>query len=530
MAKPTDPIQPNAQAEPGDAIPGRKRVARTRKADRKAHRAKQEAEAEARREAQAERREAPVQVESPQAPAPKLATDDLLAIAQMDKDELAALMEGAVRPDALETGAEVKGTITRVNDQQILVDIGGKSEAWMERGELPEAELGQSVTAYVLHAGESAVRLSMQLSGQAASAFLDEALASGIPVEGHVASANKGGFEVRIGDTRAFCPRSLISRHYVEAPEAFVGQTLQFKVIEIDEQSDKIVLSRRALEEERAEEFAKTFWQDVKVGQTLEGVIRNVQPFGVFVDVGGVDGLIPRSELGWGDDSPADLYGSGEEVTVRVIDVNPTEKKLTLSMKNPDQAPWKRVGSEFVEGGVYDGTVARVTSFGAFIRLADGLDGLVHVSKLARGLPKQGDAMQVRVLSIDHERQRIALAPFVEGEVPEGAGPDIVLQGTVAEVLRNGVVVQLDDGRTGWLPAGEVDLPAGTVLSQRFRRGKGLQARVKDDSRGNRVTLTMKTQADDDWRQHVKPAGAKKKAEGFGTLGDLFAGLDLPKK
>ncbi len=535
MAKPNDPIQPgsiepNAHAAPGDAIPGRKRVSRVRKADRKAEQARQKAEAAAKREEQAERREAPVQVESPEPPPPKLATDDLMAIAQMDPDELAALMEGAVRPDALETGEEVKGTITRVNHNQILVDIGGKSEAWMERGELPEAEIGQAVTAYVLHAGESAVRLSMQLSGQAASAFLDEALESGIPIEGHVASANKGGFEVRVGDVRAFCPRSLISRHYVEAPEAFVGQTLQFKVIEIDEQNSKIVLSRRALEEERAEEFAKTFWQDVKVGQQLEGIVRNVQAFGVFVDVGGVDGLIPRSELGWGDDSPADLYGAGEQVTVRVIDVNPTEKKLTLSLKNPDQAPWKKVGSEFVEGGVYDGTVARVTSFGAFVRLADGLDGLVHVSKLARGLPKQGDAMQVRVLSIDHERQRMSLAPYIEGETPEASGPEVVLQGTVAEVLRNGVVVQLDDGRTGWLPAGEVDLPAGTVISQRFRRGKGLQARVKDDSRGNRVTLTMKSQADEDWRRHVQPANKKgKKSGSFGTLGDLFSGLDLKK-
>lgn len=457
------------------------------------------------------------------ASAPRMATDDLLAIAAMDPSELAALMEGAVRNDALETGTEVAGLVTEVGDQSVLVDIGRKAEAWIDRAELPDAAVGDSIRAYVIHVGEDAVRLSRQLSGDAASAHLDEARESGAPVEGRVVSANQGGFEVRVGDVRAFCPRSLIARGYVEAPEIYVGQTLQFKVIETGE---KIVLSRRALEDERAELFAADFWTGVTVDQVLTGTVRSIQTFGVFVDLGGVDGLIPKRELSWGDQSPGDLVSLGQQVTVRVLELDRENKKLTLTLKDPDQAPWQRVHSEFVEGGVYEGRVARVTSFGAFVTLADGLDGLIHTSRLAAGVPQAGDAITVRVLAVDDERRRLALAPVTAGEAAAAEAEPEQVSGTVAEVMRNGVVVQLADGRTGWLPAAEADLPAGTLLAQRFRKGRAITARIAEAGRGERVSLTMRAAEASDWRVQAAPP---RKQESLGTLGDLFANLKLPK-
>jgi small subunit ribosomal protein S1 len=460
---------------------------------------------------------------------PRLATDDLLAIASMDPAELAALMEGAMRSDAMETGTEVSGFVTTVGEQAVLVDIGGKAEAWMERSELPDAKVGDAVKAYVIHAGEDSVRISRQLTGDAASLHLEDAKESGVPVEGKVVSANPGGFEVRIGDVRAFCPRSLMSRQYVEAPEVFVGQTLSFKVIET---GDKIVLSRRAIEEARAEIFAADFWTRVVVDMQLDGIVRSIQPFGVFVDLGGVDGLIPKRELSWSDDgAPGDHVALGETVTVRVLEVDHANRKLVLTLKDPDQAPWHRVGSEFVEGGLYEAKVARITPFGVFVRLAEGLDGLIHTSKLAAGVPKQGDAITVRVLAIDGDRRRISLAPVSADAAAEAAAsePEQV-SGTVAEVMRNGVVVQLADGRTGWLPAAEVELPAGTLLPQRFRRGKAITARVLDGSRPDRLTLTLRAAEADDWRQHAAAAAKKPAASSFGTFGDLFAGLKLPQK
>lgn len=452
--------------------------------------------------------------------APRLDADDLLAIADMDPAELAALMEGAVASDALEPGAAVDGVVTRVELQAVLVDIGGKAEAWIDRAEVPEIEVGSPISAFVVAVGDSEVKLSKQLSGAAAGAFLEEAHASGIPVEGRVASANAGGFDVRVGDTRAFCPRSLISRTYVEEPSVWVGQTLSFKVIEVGE---KIVLSRRALEEEQAEKMAEELWAKVHEGMELDGTVRNVQPFGAFVDLGGVDGLVPKSELSWDvGANPADLVHTGEPVRVRVLRVDREGKKLTLSLKNPDQAPWAKVGSEFVEGGVYAGKVVRLAQFGAFVRLAEGLDGLLHRSRF-QGELKQGDAIDIRILAIEHDRRRISLAMAGDAEASVEEAEEVT--GRVAEVMRNGVVVQLEDGRSAWLPASEVELPNNTVLAQRYRRGRSVTARVKDASRPERLVLTTRAPSNDDWRAAAKKPAKK---ETFGTFGDLFAGLKLP--
>jgi small subunit ribosomal protein S1 len=489
-------------------------VTRTRKSDRRANEAQAEAPAEA----------APTAT-TPSKPSrdedvPRLATDDLMAIADMDPAELAALMEGAVR-DELEPGAQVDGVVTRVEPMAVLVDIGGKAEAWIERNEVGEVAVGDAVTAFVVHVGESEVKLSKTLSGAAASAFLEEAHASGIPVEGRVTSANPGGFDVRVGDSRAFCPRSLISRSYVEEPSVYVGQTLQFKVIEVGE---KTVLSRRALEEEQAERFAEDFWKKVVVGMELEGTVRNVQPFGAFVDLGGVDGLVPRSELSWDPGAnPADMVDVGEPVTVRVVAFDESAKKITLSLKNPDNAPWRLVGDTIVEGGVYDGDVVRTTTFGAFVRLAEGLDGLLHTSRMGGKPVEKGTTVRVRVLSIEHERKRISLGLASDEEV--GQAEAEVVKGSVSEVMRNGVVVQLDDGRSAWLPASEVELPNNTLLAQRFRRGRAVEARVKDASRPERLVLTMRAPTNEDWRAAARKQPAKKAS--FGTFGDLFAGLDL---
>ncbi|MCB9669322.1 MAG: S1 RNA-binding domain-containing protein [Alphaproteobacteria bacterium] len=456
--------------------------------------------------------------------APRLETDDLLAIANMDPAELAALMEGSVTGDRIEPGTPVEGVVTRVEQSAVLVDIGAKSEAWIDSAEVPGVKVGDQVSAFVVFAGESEVKISKQLTGAAASAFLDEAHATGIPVEGRVMTANNGGFDVRVGEARAFCPRSLISRSYVEEPSVFVGQTLLFKVIEVGE---KVVLSRRAIEEEQAERFAEELWQRLVVGMDLEGTIRSVQPFGAFVDLGGVDGLVPKSELSWDQGaSPSDLVNVGEPVTVRVVAVDPATKKITLSLKNPDQAPWRKVGTDYVEGGVYVGKIVRVTAFGAFVRLAEGLDGLLHRSKMGSDL-SVGSAVDVRILSIDEERRRISLGLAAEGAAEAPAAEAEEVSGQVAEVMRNGVVVQLDDGRSAWLPASEVELPAGTMLAQRFRRGKRVTARVKDGTKPERLVLTTLPPSTDDWRAAAAAAKPAKK-ESFGTFGDLFAGLKLP--
>jgi small subunit ribosomal protein S1 len=358
----------------------------------------------------------------------------------------------------------------------------------------------------------------MQLSGDAALDHLEDAKETQVPIEAKVVSRNKGGFEVMIGSVRAFCPMSRISRIQAMDLDGYVGQVLAFRVIET---GDKIVLDRRVIQDEAAEVKATELWGTIDIGQELRGVVRNVQPFGFFVDVGGIDGLVPKREY------PGDPPGVGVGLDVRVLEIDVARKRLTLSARAAGDDPWNLVGVDFVPGGIYMGTVARVAPFGAFVELSEGLQGLAHSSRFPGGLPKEGASLRVRLVEVDRDRQRLDLAPVAEGAEDEAPVGEQV-KGIVAEVMRNGLVVQLDDGRTAWLPAGEVDLPGGTVLAQRFRKGKPIEARVSQAG-DRRVVLSMKedpAESSRAWRSHLKKA----KAGGFGTLGDLLGGLDLPKK
>lgn len=444
--------------------------------------------------------------------------DDLAAIADMDGAELAALMEGSLPGADVEVGQKVQGTVSRVGATDVFVEIGGKSEATIDRAELPHVEVGQTIEAMVLHHDELGIRLSLRLSGEAALEHLEDAKESGTPIEGVVRSRNRGGYEVLIGSVSAFCPMSLISRIPGLDPDSWVGQTLSFRVIET---GDKVVLDRRSLQEEEVAEKAAELWATLEVGDARRGTVRNIQPFGIFVDIGGVDGLVPKREWLGAEPSP------GQGVEVHVIDIDRQAKRLTLSAKDPANDPWNKVGTELRRGDVVDGVVTRAAPFGAFVQLIEGVEGLVHISRLPGGVPNKGTTLTVKINDIDLERQRLELAP-VSGdgaEVPRGQKAT----GTVSEVLRNGLVVQLDDGRSAWLPAREVELEPGTVLAQRFRKGKPIEARVVEEG-DRRVVLSLKddpAEAESSWRSHVVK---QKSSEGFGTMASLFGGLKLDKK
>lgn len=470
----------------------------------------------------------PTEPVTPREPHTRLETGDLMALVDMDPREIAALMNESIRANQVEEGARVTGRITRVGRDDVYVDLGGKSEGQIDRQELPDAKAGDEITAYILENGEDGIILSLKLSGNAASEHLEQAKTSGVPVEGKVMSRNAGGFEVRVGGARAFCPASQMSRLPDVDPDTYVGQTLSFRVLET---GDKIVVSRRAIQEEEAKAKAEILWQKIAPGDEFRGIVRNVLPFGAFVDIGGLEGLVPRREMSWaGGDGSA--LRPGQAVEVRVLEADLENRKLTLSARSADDDPWNAVGSEFHAGGIYKGKVVKLETFGAFVELAPGLQGLAHSSRLRDVNLAAGDQVDFRLVSIDHERKRLELAPAVTGEVAEDrpAEPAAqVVQGTVMDVLANGVAVRLADGRTGWLAAREVDLPAGTVLTQRFRKGKAITARVLSTN-GERVDLTTRMEDEDkNWRSQMRQQGPASQSGALGTFADLLKGFK-PKK
>lgn len=474
---------------------------------------------------------APAKVKAPVEQARHLDLSDLEAIAHMNLDDLASMMSASTSKKRADVGTKAVGTIVRIGTDSIFIDIGEKAEGMIAADDLPNAKIGDTVTAYVLASDEDGIHLSVKLSGDAASGFLEIAAQTGIPVEGRVASKNPGGYEIRFGSVRAFCPISHIDRNPDADPEKYVGQTFEFRVIEYGE-SD-VVVSRRALLEAGLVERRQKFWETAKIGDEAKGVVVSAQPYGVFVDMDGVDGLVPKRELSWeGGDDPVTAYKRGQAISVRIIDLDHEARKITLSARDPSLSPWSRVGVDFVQGGTYEGVVAKVTVYGAFVDLAPGLSGLLHSSRGGKKAPKEGEKISVRITGVDNDRQRLELSASDAGERAPAEGKGAIVKAVVQQVLKNGLVVDVEDGNQGWIPANEIELPAGTILAQRFRVGKDVQARVVEhDASRRRVVLSLKLEAEeaDSWRQNAKAAGGSPSG-GLGTFAELLAGVKVNKK
>lgn len=393
----------------------------------------------------AEPAEAPAAPEpeaEPAAPSGPSLEDELLAIAHMDPEELARAMAGG--SPRLKVGSKVRGQVTRVGKDFAFVDVGQKAEATLDVRDLGGAGAGAMVEAYVMDVGDDYVRLSRTLRGSTASAFLEEAQEAGLPVEAEVIGTNPGGLVVRIGSVRGFCPASQAGGRGQDL-QALVGQTLQFQVT--DASGSEPVLSRRALIEADIQQREAVFFAEVQPGAKFSGTVVSVQDFGAFVDVDGVQGLVHRSELGWDRHlAPAQQVSVGQSLDVVVLDVDRVKRKLSLSAKDAAASPWTRVGTDFVVGGVYEGTVTGVTDFGAFIQLCPGLQGLLHNSR-GKGSVRGGDTVKVRLDGIDVERKRLELSDpghessevSVPASVPRGQGGSF---GTLADLLGG---LSLDD-------------------------------------------------------------------------------------
>jgi len=359
-------------------------------------------------------------------------------------------------------------------------------------------------------------------------------------VDGEVRSFSPAGFEVALeGDRTAICRPGDIARFPGRDLERFVGQTLQFQVM--DATADPVLISHRMVQEEEAARFRSEAWKTVKAGDALEGVVTSVRDYGVFVDVLGVEGLIHKTELSWepvGD--PRALVNRWDRLTVRVVSLDRKQKRMALTLRDPAAGPWARVGTDFVEGGVYPARVVKVVRFGAFVELAPGLEGLVRTANLSwddvrfpGDAVRNGQEVEVKLLSIEAERQRMDLGikqatPDPAAVLTERFPPGTLIEGRVDAVQRQGIRVRIDEETVGWLPGKEVDLPSGVLLVQRYRSGSRIKVQVVEvDRRSRQLRLTQTGAAEHDERQLLKEYRKQQRSQdsGLGTLGDLFAGL-----
>jgi len=252
-----------------------------------------------------------------------------------------------------------------------------------------------------------------------ALASVREAYESGMPIEGTVKEVIKGGFSVTVMGLRAFCPISQISDSYCEKPEEHLGHAYTFAVIELDGTGRNIVVSRRKLLEAEAEERAQLVWEKLEVGAVFEGTVTSVKPYGLFVDIGGVEGLLHVSEIDYDRvDDPNEAFKKGDTVKVIIKEIEPEKHRISLSRKALLEDPWLEVAQTIAEGAVLTGQVVRLARFGAFVELKKGVEGLIHISEMGqdqrirspRDIARVGSTVKVRVVAVDAEQRRIALS------------------------------------------------------------------------------------------------------------------------
>lgn len=352
-----------------------------------------------------------------------------------------AAKAGRKAEEGIRLGARVRGRIVAVSGDSLLLDIGGRSEAVADAREFRQDDgtltvaAGQELELFVVETGESIVlaRAAKRGAGGAKGRVSLEAVkqsrAAEVPVRGKVTAVNTGGLSVDVDGVRAFCPLSQIDAAYVEDPAPFVGRVLEFLVTEVDESRQRVVVSRKRLLQREQAERAQAKLASLAPGQELEGTVARLEPFGAFIDLGGIDGLIHVSELSHARVShPRDVVAQGDRVKVKVIKVEPGKDgrpRVALSLKAATADPWTTAAQAFTPGARVSGVVVRLADFGAFINLAPGVDGLVHVSQIARqriNHPRDvlapGQAVEAVVLAVEPERRRISLSMREADDTP----------------------------------------------------------------------------------------------------------------
>src|SRR6266498_3924437 len=367
-----------------------------------------------------------------------------------------------------EEGEVVSGRVVRIDNDEVLVDIGYKSEGVIPSNELSirknvdphdEVELGEEVDALVLTKEDQDGRLIMSKKRarfEKAWRRIEAAAESGDPVEGTVIEVVKGGLIIDLG-VRGFLPASLVDIRRVPNLDEYMGTKIETKVIELNRSRNNVVLSRRAVLEEERKEQRQEILDRLQPGLIVEGQISNIVDFGAFVDLNGIDGLIHISELSWSHvNHPSEILNIGDTVNVKVLDIDRDRQRISLGLKQTQADPWRRVLDEYKPGDALEGKVTKVVAFGAFVEIVPGVEGLVHISELAEHhvenpseVVSPGDQVWVRVLEIDENRRRISLSvkraetqnlplrdlmpPELTGEAPAEAAPEEVPDLDVSE-------------------------------------------------------------------------------------------------
>jgi len=355
-------------------------------------------------------------------------TNDKTANAASGEENFADMFEKSyVQRERLEPGQMVEAQIVKISEEWIFLDLGGKGEGYLAKKEMADeagnltVKEGDTVRAYFMSSENNEMHFTTKIgSGPEKKNQLEDAWNNKIPVDGTIAKEIKGGFEVKIGGTvRAFCPFSQMGVRRGEPQAEFVGRSLPFKIIEYGESGRNIVVSRRPILEKERQEKVAALKETLKEGMKVNGIVTSIQNFGAFVDIGGMEGLLPVSEIAWTrTEKVGSILSVGQAVEVIIKKLDWEQNRFSFSLKDATPDPWEQVADQFAIGSFHSGTVSRLAPFGAFVTLKEGVDGLIHISKLGAGkrinhpreVVKEGQAVEVQVEAVDATNRKLSLA------------------------------------------------------------------------------------------------------------------------
>jgi len=415
----------------------------------------------------------------------------------------------------------ITGRVIGQNEKEIIMDIGFKSEGIIPRSEFSGAEppnLGDSIEVYLekiedkngqtILSKEKAVWMKgwlklMQIHKEEGT------------VNGTITRRIKGGLVVDVDGIQAFLPGSQIDVRPVQDFDNFLGKEMEFKIVKINQLRKNVVLSRKALLYNTMKEQRESLFEEIEVGQIVEGVVKNITDFGVFVDLGGVDGLLHITDLSWGRvNHPSEVTEVGETINVKIIDIDKDKLRISLGLKQLTPHPWENVEEKFPVGTKISGKVVSLTNYGAFVELETGVEGLVHISEMSwtRGVHRPDEVVQLgqeveaQILSIDTEERKIALGfkqllPDPWENVDEQYAVGSTLKGTVRNLTQFGAFVELEEGVDGLIHVS--DLSWTKVVrhpKEILRKGEEVEAKILEVSQENhRIALGLKQASEDPW-------------------------------
>jgi small subunit ribosomal protein S1 len=439
-------------------------------------------------------------------------------------------------------GDILRGRVVQVNDQGVLVDIGYKSEALMRPTELapfhkaplqPEDEIEVLIT-YIdeeegtIHVSEKAALYERRISE------LERAYRQRLPITGTIEDeVRDAGYHVNLlkSGIRAFLPGSHLGEDLAPRIEELRGKEVPFIILELDRRERNLVVSHREYLKELERQRKDEIFSKLHVGQVIEGTIKSIVDFGLFVDIGGFEGLVHRSEISWKDiPVPPNTYKVGDKVTVKILGADRSKERISLSIKQLRPDPWIGLKQRYPSGTKTSGTVISLTDFGAFVRIEEDVEGLVHISELSWGYPEHpkevvqvGQRVEVVVLDVNEQERRVSLSmkrvqsdPWekIEEKYPEG----MVVQGTVTKLADFGAFVHLEDGVEALLHISEMSWDKVNKPGDVVKEGQEITAKViKSDAGKRKIRLSLKELQEDPWHKFLESFSVGSLVEGSVT-------------